>query len=965
MQFRTKARAVDLLGKGQIADLPTAITELWKNGYDAYADNVTAEIYLKGYQGLEQDYFLMTDDGKGMSAQDILEKWLVLGTDSKSRAKLEDNESIETLWKKPRIKAGEKGIGRLSVAYLGNPMLMLTKKLGSPLQAMFFDWRLLENFNLFLDDISIPVQEVDKKANFVVVFDRLKQAFLDNFTKNDHPTIWEASQQRLKNTIIDSVHAATIEPFIADDLLDSLLDIEDAHGTKFFIFEPIDQIIRLVSKDDEDLDDQHFLISSLSGFSNPFTKTEIELTTKFYIHKERKEEYDLLTSKGRFFSEEDYGFADVVIDGEFDGTGSFEGKIRIYDQEIEYSYTNPRKKDSRNFYGAIPIKLGYSQGEEMSSTLDSDTYGVIKDKVKSYGGLYIYRDNFRVLPYGRENMDFLGFESRRSRRAGEYYFSYRRMFGYLDLTRERNAHLKDKSSREGLINNSQYRAFFNDATAFFVQLAKDYFATNPKESLFLDKKDELNKQYKQLKVAQEKEKQAKRVFSQALTKYPERLKDYQNKYNHLLTLLESKLDSMTVSYHEIESIMDSLHQLDIEYNDLIPKIPKKYKPTDLQLDRLEKYSNLLELFQQEKQQRSAPLFSKVQEKLEIRELKIDFSKKFTKYKTELDRLIFNGKDQFTTKIRELTTEYDQRTKKLKEEFFADQNILLDNIDSKEKVTEYTTLIESRFKQSQIYIDNTLSPLIEHVKNLSFDLDEDLVQGAYKAEYDLIKYQWEQTRETAQLGIAVEIIDHEFNQLYAKINHSLIKLEDNSIFSSSEEFDFLTRSFKQLEDKYTLLSPLYRISGISAKEIKCADIADYLSRFFEKQLNGIELKTSDTFNNHTLFIKEPIIYTVLINIINNAIFWLKNAETKVIEFDYLIDTQEILILNSGEKIEEHRIDKIFDLFYSNRPNGRGIGLYLSRQSLNENGLSIHATNDKTYNKLNGACFVIKPQSYEKL
>ena len=32
MQFRTKARAVDLLGKGQIADLPTAITELWKNG---------------------------------------------------------------------------------------------------------------------------------------------------------------------------------------------------------------------------------------------------------------------------------------------------------------------------------------------------------------------------------------------------------------------------------------------------------------------------------------------------------------------------------------------------------------------------------------------------------------------------------------------------------------------------------------------------------------------------------------------------------------------------------------------------------------------------------------------------------------------------------------------------------------------------------------------------------------------
>lgn len=158
MQFRTKARAVDLLGKGQIADLPTAITELWKNGYDAYADNLKAELYKEGYNGLSKSYFILSDDGKGMSATDVLDKWLVLGTDSKSRAELED-ESEDTLWKRPRIKAGEKGIGRLSVAYLGNPMLMLTKKIGYPLQAVFFDWRLLENYNLFwMISISLSSQ---------------------------------------------------------------------------------------------------------------------------------------------------------------------------------------------------------------------------------------------------------------------------------------------------------------------------------------------------------------------------------------------------------------------------------------------------------------------------------------------------------------------------------------------------------------------------------------------------------------------------------------------------------------------------------------------------------------------------------------------------------------------------------------------------------------------------------------
>jgi len=107
MQFRTKARAVDLLGKGQIADLPTAITELWKNGYDAYADNLTAEIFKPGYLGLESPLFLMTDDGKGMSQTDIFDKWLVLGTDSKTRVEL-DIKDVETLWKAPRVKAGEK-----------------------------------------------------------------------------------------------------------------------------------------------------------------------------------------------------------------------------------------------------------------------------------------------------------------------------------------------------------------------------------------------------------------------------------------------------------------------------------------------------------------------------------------------------------------------------------------------------------------------------------------------------------------------------------------------------------------------------------------------------------------------------------------------------------------------------------------------------------------------------------------
>lgn len=961
MQFRTKARAVDLLGKGQIADLPTAITELWKNGYDAYADNLKAEIYIEGYKELEVPYFLISDDGKGMSQKDILEKWLVLGTDSKSRAKLEEMESAETLWKSPRIKAGEKGIGRLSVAYLGNPMLMLTKKIGYPLQIMFFDWRILENFNLFLNDIIIPVKELKQGELFQHAFKALKKEFLSNFDKkfnSDGQEVWEPQQLTLKEEIVHSVKISNIENFIEQDILKGLT-ASDEHGTKFLIFEPIQQITQLAAKDEDDIEDRKFVISSLSGFTNPFKKIEIKVETFFPIHKEKGNDYDLLTSQGKFFTKDDYLLADVLIDGEFDGNGSFTGKIRIYDKTIDYSFSNPRQKDARNKYGSIPIKLGYSQGEERSSQLDDVSFKKLKEKVSNYGGLYIYRDNFRVLPYGRENFDFLNFEGRRSRGAGYYYFSYRRMFGYLDISRERNPKLKDKSSREGLISNAQYRAFYSDITNFFIELAKDYFATDPRENLFIDKKKELNEKYESIKADKKREKQAKIDFTKSLNIYPEKLKSYQKEYEDLLSDLELKLSQINITYYEVEGTLDNIHQLDAEYNKLLPKIPKRYDPTDTQLDRLDKYSLQLQTFNEKISQIKTPLFEKAQKKLDIRDLKIDFSKRLSKYNGQLESTINENRSIFKETIDNLFVEYNQRANRILEELNKDREVILNDIDSKEKISGYSDLIETRYNGLVNEINKTLIPLVNHIKILSFDLDEELIQGAYKAEYENIKHQWMQTREAAQLGIAVEIIDHEFNQLYAKINNSLSILSNEKNINSLKEFKYLFQNFKQLEDKYELLSPLYRISGASIKDVSGKDIVSYMNTFFENSMKDykIDFKATTDFLKHKLQIKEPVIHTVFINLINNAIYWMRNSKVRKLKLDYLERSNEIVISNSGERIEEHRLDKIFQLFYSNRPNGRGIGLYLSKQSLNEAGYDIYATNDKKLNDLNGACFVV--------
>src|SRR5690606_26079852 len=130
-----------------------------------------------------------------------------------------------------------------------------------------------------------------------------------------------------------------------------------------------------------------FVISSLTGFVNPFKETVFDIKTAFNIYKEMHK-YDLITSQGEFFEKSDFELADVYINGEFDGMGGFVGKVRIYDQIVDYVYLNPRKKDSRSFYGNVPMELGYSQGNRNESIQDEFSFNKISNKVKNYGGLY-------------------------------------------------------------------------------------------------------------------------------------------------------------------------------------------------------------------------------------------------------------------------------------------------------------------------------------------------------------------------------------------------------------------------------------------------------------------------------------------------------------------------------------------------------------------------------------------------
>lgn len=158
--FQTRARTIDHLGREQIADCPTAISELWKNAYDAYAQHV--ELHL--FDG-DVKVAAIFDDGHGMNRQEFESKWLTVGTESKTNGFEIPEKDRNGL--SPRPKQGQKGIGRLSSAALGPLLLLVSKRKNEDFVAALIDWRLFENPFLYLHDIRIPITGFSKASDLI------------------------------------------------------------------------------------------------------------------------------------------------------------------------------------------------------------------------------------------------------------------------------------------------------------------------------------------------------------------------------------------------------------------------------------------------------------------------------------------------------------------------------------------------------------------------------------------------------------------------------------------------------------------------------------------------------------------------------------------------------------------------------------------------------------------------------
>lgn len=132
--FDVSSGLKSVLGRELITDDEVAIFELVKNSFDAEAKQV--DIYFG------DDKIVVADNGHGMTAKDIREKWLSVAYSSKRR----QNDFRDDIANRRKF-AGSKGIGRISTDRLGELVTLQTRSKFSSdgvVLGLQIDWSLFD-----------------------------------------------------------------------------------------------------------------------------------------------------------------------------------------------------------------------------------------------------------------------------------------------------------------------------------------------------------------------------------------------------------------------------------------------------------------------------------------------------------------------------------------------------------------------------------------------------------------------------------------------------------------------------------------------------------------------------------------------------------------------------------------------------------------------------------------------------
>ena len=972
-----------MLGRQQIAGIPTAISELFKNAHDAYADYVEADFFKN------RSLFVVCDDGVGMSYEQFINNWLTLATDIKvAKPEAESTAQIPP-GSKRRATLGEKGIGRLAIAAIGPQVLVLTRPFTyedtGDLLAAFINWNLFALPGIDLDEISVPIRifPPNQSPTLSDIDDMVESVRRSLYTFRDKVDDNDLSDVR------ENLNRFKIEENDLSNIVSKNLCRQGKHGTQFWI-QPTDEALILDIEGTEGDDSATQLVKMLIGFSNTMTPDfkEPVIRTAFRYHHSPGL-FDDLIDENNFFTADEFETADHHLQGTFDEFGQFEGTIRVYGQEPVHHILPWRSARGRKTRcGPFDLNVAVVQGEQRNSLLPPEDWARIIRKMNKIGGLYIYKDGIRILPYGNTDYDFLDIEKNRTKSASYYFFSFRRMFGAVEINQNTNSELVEKAGREGFRENPAYRQFRSILMNFFVQIAADFFRQGGVHTAIFDE------QRSELERLERIRRQRQRQVSVRRQTLQRNLEDFfqcveegdpQTEIVKMLRTLKENLDDIdetedinryssqlvAAELHarsDLKEIRDRLHIVrprgvglskelrrdwDSYRSRMIELEENAFSPAEREIDEvIRRYATRTKFLIDQRQRLEAAIDENVQvarqrtrrETTETREVGEDVSEQVVKLTRSVMTNVENTIRQVLSEVAR-TDLTDRKESELVEVRAAFE----------EQLDQATTnamdiLARTRAQLQGIGWDHDLNGNVVTQLDVLEATESELLDARDRAEIDF---------EMAQLGAAIHVINHEFDASIRKVRSSLRRLQVWADVNPSLQglHDDIRTSFEHLDGYLTLFTPLQRRLYRKKVEIIGSDIVSFLSELFSERLkrHQVTLDSTRAFDRHQVASYPSTFYPVFVNLIDNSLFWLKDQpHPRQIRLDAIDDA--MVVADSGPGIPERDWQSVFELGFTRKPSGRGLGLYIAREALRRVDFNIEIQRD---GPLNGACFHIKP------
>ena len=396
--LRPRARLLRTLGTDLISSERVALIELVKNSFDADATAVI--VRFRGPLTPGEGSVEVWDDGHGMDVATLQTSWLDIATDVKKKRTRSESGQRRVL--------GEKGIGRLAAARLAAEMMLTTRRAGSDEVRLLIDWSDFDREDAYLDQIDVA---------------------------------WDVGAP--------SVFA---DGGLADTTFEQAPIPHWHHGRGTLL--QLQQLSRAWTEDDF-----RDLSTALSRLVRPRAHANLgQAVDGFKIVLDLPEEFAALS--GEVGPPDELRSPHYQLIGSVDATGLAQLRYTQLDPPVDTPISDERLwTDGTRPPESGPFELDIEVWdrdraaiEKVSGQRSLRDFRQLLDQV---AGVSVYRDGFRVLPFGEAGDDWLALDRRRVQNP-TMRVSNNQVIGHVFIGADTNTELRDQSNREGLLEGPAY-----------------------------------------------------------------------------------------------------------------------------------------------------------------------------------------------------------------------------------------------------------------------------------------------------------------------------------------------------------------------------------------------------------------------------------------------------------------------------------------------------------------------------